>query len=79
MGISPCNDGSTGPGWFTYDRTQFPLFALAPEFIQKQRSIYWLRDVVSAACFACVPHLGNANWSGTSASYGVRPAFSIHG
>lgn len=76
---SECNDGSGGPGWYTYDRTQFPLFALAPEFIQKSRSGYWLRDVASDSGFTFVKPAGVASWYGASNSYGVRPAFSIHG
>lgn len=74
---SECNDGSGGPSWYTYDRTQFPLFALAPEFIQKGRSYYWLRDVVSASSFANVDTNGRSTWLSASASCGVRPAFSI--
>lgn len=76
---SECNDGSGGPNWYTYDRTQFPLFALAPEFIQKGRSYYWLRDVVSASSFAALPTSGRAYWIIASDSDGVRPAFSIKG
>ncbi len=74
---SECNDGSAGPGWLTYDRTQFPLFALAPEFIQKERNYYWLRDVISASGFARVDAGGFNNWLSASISVGVRPAFSI--
>ena len=74
---SECNDGSAGSSWYTYDRTQFPLFLLAPEFIQKERIIYWLRDVVSASSFACVSSNGNVYWTDASAPYLVRPAFSI--
>lgn len=74
---SECNDGSASPSWFTYDRTQFPLFLLAPEFIQKERSYYWLRDAVSASSFACVSNYGYASWNRASYSYRVRPAFSI--
>lgn len=74
---SECANGNHNPGWYTYDRTQFPLFALAPEFIQKQRSTYWLRDVVSASAFACVSADGGSAWNNASASSGVRPAFSI--
>lgn len=76
---SECNDGSGGPNWYTYDRTQFPLFALAPEFIQKGRSYYWLRDVVSMTCFASVYSTGRAAWDRAGDPYGVRPAFSIKG
>lgn len=74
---SECNDGSASPSWYTYDRTQFPLFLLAPEFIQKERYYYWLRDVVSASSFAYVDSSGDAYWSSASASSRVRPAFSI--
>lgn len=74
---SECNDGSASPSWFTYDRTQFPLFLLAPEFIQKERSVYWLRDVVSASYFAAVGNSGYADWNHASYSSRVRPAFSI--
>ena len=76
---SECNDGSGGPGWYTYDRTQFPLFALAPEFIQKGRSSYWLRDVVNASFFAYVGASGAANWEYAGRTDDVRPAFSIKG
>lgn len=76
---SECNDGSGDPNWYTYDRTQFPLFALAPEFIQKQRSSYWLRDVVSESRFAILSIGGYAHWYIASNFASVRPAFSIHG
>ena len=74
---SECNDGSASPGWYTYDRTQFPLFLLAPEFIQKERNYYWLRDVVSASSFARVDTYGYASWTSAGYSFRVRPAFSI--
>lgn len=76
---SECADGKSQPGWDTYDRTQFPLFALAPEFIQKQKSIYWLRDVVASASYTNVATDGRASCQYTTYSFGVRPAFSIHG
>lgn len=76
---SECNDGSAGPNWSTYDRTQFPLFLLTPEFIQKERSHYWLRDVVSASSFVLVGSYGDAGWVSAHAFSRVRPAFSIKG
>lgn len=76
---SECNDGSDNPSWYTYDRAQFPLFALAPEFIQKDRNYYWLRDVVSATYFAGINTIGFASRSGAGDNAGVRPAFSIKG
>ena len=36
---------------------------------------YWLRDVVSAAGFACVSHGGYASYANASDSNGVRPSF----
>lgn len=74
---SECANGTDNPGWYTYDRTQFPLFALAPEFIQKERAAYWLRDVVSASIFADVNSRGEAYWNSASNSARVRPTFSI--
>lgn len=79
---SECNDGSGTHNWYTYDRTQFPLFALAPEFIQKQRAYYWLRDVVSSSEFALVYSDGYSYSyyaDGSGGGRGVRPAFSIKG
>lgn len=57
-------------------KSQLPLFALNPRMINTRQS-YWLRDVVSAAYFAYVYYLGNANHGGASGALGVRPAFSI--
>lgn len=76
---SECANGSDKPGWITYDKTQFQLFALAPEFIQKRRGYYWLRDVISDSYFALVYGTGLANQGDAYVPNGVRPAFSIHG
>lgn len=70
------NDGSTIPYLYTIDKSQFPLFAHDPSMISN-RQWFWLRDVVSAACFAGVANDGGANYSGASGDLGVRPAFSI--
>ena len=74
--FAPTSDGSTVPALYTIDKSQFPLFALEPSRITN-RATYWLRDVVSAARFACVDSGGNARCNGASTSGGVRPAFSI--
>ena len=77
---SECADGKDNSSpWSTYDRTQFPLFAFAPEFIQKQRSFYLMRDVSNTQAFASVASNGYANFCAASFSCGVRPAFSIKG
>lgn len=74
---SECANGSENPGWNTYDKTQFPLFALAPEFIQKEKDSCWLRDVVNERFFACMYSGGYSGWNPAYAIFGVRPAFSI--
>ena len=70
------NDGSTVPYLYTFDKSQFPLFAHDPSMISNRQG-FWLRDVVSAAGFARVSGDGHAYSSGASAGAGVRPAFSI--
>ena len=71
------SDGSTVPANYTIDKSQFPLFALAPWMISFKRYWYWLRNVVSASYFACVGGLGCADSGNASDSLGVRPAFCI--
>ncbi|MBP3240051.1 MAG: hypothetical protein J6M92_05845 [Oribacterium sp.] len=71
------SDGSTVPANYTIDKSQFPLFALAPWMISFKRYWYWLRNVVSASSFALVDSDGGADYSDASNSNGVRPAFCI--
>ncbi len=71
------SDGSTVPANYTIDKSQFPLFALAPWMISFKRYWYWLRNVVSASAFANVGDNGLASYYGASSSLGVRPAFCI--
>lgn len=70
------NDGSSVPALYTVDKSQYPLFAFRPDLISN-RQTFWLRDVVSAACFAGVDSAGYASYSAASNVLGVRPAFSI--
>lgn len=58
------------------DKSQYPLFTFRPDMISN-RQTYWLRNVVSAAAFAVVSYGGDAYPYNASASFGVRPAFSI--
>ena len=58
------------------DKGQLALFALDHSRICN-RSLWWLRDVVSAADFAYVNTYGYCSYTGASNSYGVRPAFGI--
>lgn len=79
--FSPMPDG-TDP-WdtcrnYTIDKSQLPLFRLAPWLIFN-RNWYWLRGVVSAAAFANVSSNGNADCNGASNAAGVRPAFGLIG
>ena len=66
------------PTNYTIDKSQLPLFSLEPSRICN-RAAWWMRDVVSAAYFACVDYNGNADNGNASVSRGVRPAFAIKG
>ena len=74
--FSPVSDGSTVPANYRVEKSQLPLFAHEPSRICN-RNNWWLRDVITAAFFACVSVSGIANCDGASFSYGVRPAFCI--
>lgn len=70
-------NGTNLPNMATLDNSQYPLFALAPEFICSKGQ-YWLQDVANATNFACVAAYGYAWSSAANITYSyVRPAFSI--
>ena len=76
---SSAPDGSGGTDvWSKFHRynvscKQLNLFRHRPDLISN-RQWYWLRNVVSAACFAYVSNNGNANYNNASNSgSGVRP------
>lgn len=80
--FSPMPDG-TDP-WntcrnYTIDKSQLPLFRLAPwmGFVRDQWC--WLRDVVSAARFANCYGTGNADCNGAGNALGVWPAVGLIG
>lgn len=78
--FSPMPNGATDP-WntcrnYTIDKSQLPLFHLAPWLICN-RQWYWLRDVVSAAGFANVDGNGRADCNYASGAGGVRPVVGI--
>lgn len=80
--FSPMPDG-TDP-WnacrnYTIDKSQLPLFRLAPwmSFVRDQWC--WLRDVVSAASFADCGGYGDADCGGASHAGGVWPAVGLIG
>ena len=55
-----CQNGTALPNSYTVDKSQYPLFAFRPDMISN-RAWFWLRDVVSAAFFACVIYSGYAS------------------
>jgi len=63
---------------YTVDKSQLPLFRLAPWMICNRNS-YWLRDVVSAARFARVSSNGEAGCDNPNAADGVRPVVGLIG
>ena len=80
--FSPMPNGATDP-WntcrnYTIDKSQLPLFHLAPWLICN-RQWYWLRDVVSAANFAYVDGTGYASCGRAGGAYGVRPVVGLIG
>ena len=64
---------------YTIDKSQLPLFRLAPwmSFVRDQWC--WLRDVVSAASFAGVNSDGTASYTLASNAAGVWPAVGLIG
>ena len=74
--FSPVSDGSNVPNNYRVEKGQLPLFALEPSRICN-RATWWLRDVITAAHFPCVPDTGAADCRDASNSLGVRPAFCI--
>lgn len=67
----------TFPHLYTIDCIQLPLFQHRPDMKNVARNWYWLRDVVSYRCFACVGGNGYCNCYNSSSAGGVRPAFAI--
>lgn len=79
--FSPMPDGTDPRNTcrnYTIDKSQLPLFHLAPWLI-RSRQWYWLRDVVSAAGFADVDSLGSADYYSASHAGGVRPVVGLIG
>lgn len=72
--FAPACDGSIIPTNHTTEKSQLPLFQLAPHLISN-RQWFWLRDVVSPAYFASVSLSGHADSNGASFEAGVRPYF----
>ena len=70
--------GDTIPSRYSVSCKQLNLFRHRPDMISN-RQWYWLRNVVSAACFALVNILGYCNFNSASHSGGgVRPAALLY-
>lgn len=74
--FSPVSDGSNVPANYRVEKSQLPLFQHEPSRICN-RNNWWLRDVITASCFANVGYYGYADYYYASNSDGVRPAFCI--
>lgn len=74
--FSPVSDGSNIPANYRVEKSQLPLFQHEPSRIYN-RATWWLRDVITASCFARVGSYGCADFGVASYSLGVRPAFCI--
>lgn len=74
--FSPVSDGSNVPANYRVEKSQLPLFQHEPSRICN-RATWWLRDVITASCFADVGSDGFADYHYASYSFGVRPAFCI--
>lgn len=70
------NNGTVIPTNYTIGKTQLALFTVVPKLISN-RATFWLRDVVSSACFAGVGGYGDTAYGNASTSFGVRPVFAI--
>lgn len=75
--FSPTSDGTNVPYTYTISKTQLALMMVYPEFINPARENQWLRDVVSAACFAFVNGDGRTAYANASTTLGVRPVIAI--
>ena len=77
--FAPASDGTNIPNNYTISKSQLPLFRLAP-WLSFTRSYWcWLRDVVSAACFAGASGCGDCRCGGASNEAGVRPVAGLIG
>ena len=68
--------GDTIYNRYNIDKTQLNLFRHRPDLISN-RQWYWLRDVVSGACFASVNGADNANYNNASNSRVVCARLSL--
>lgn len=63
----------------TLDKSQYPLFRLAPQYQFCVGQTYWLRNVGSDTTFSTAANTGVAHVSFAEGGFGLRPAFNITG
>ena len=71
------NEGTIIPANYTTAKTQLAIFRLNMKFLHDMRSYIWLRDVVSAHCFAYVHYYGDAGYGTAANGHDVLPYFVI--
>lgn len=76
--FSPMPNGETHAQNYTIDKSQLPLFRLAPWLICN-RTWYWLRDPTHTTYFTSVSANGNTDRGNASDINGVRPVFGLIG
>lgn len=75
--FSSVGDGTQNYQNYMTSKTQLALFNIAPKYIVKPQSWYWLRDLVTDSTFAGISGLGAINSAKVTSSFGVRPVFCI--
>ncbi len=75
---SGASNGTVIPYRYTTDKSQLSMFKHRHDLIIVRNQWWWLRDVVSAACFAGVYGAGFSSYSIASYVLGVRPAALIY-
>lgn len=68
----------SGFDFYEVDKSQYPGFAVAPNFQTVANQWYWLRDASGASGFADASGLGYSGRRGASDVGGVRPAVCIY-
>lgn len=78
--FSPIPDGNEPQNTccnYTIDKSQLPIFRLAPWMSFNRSNWFWLRDPVSSTYFAHSDNLGTANCTQAAATGGILPVAGI--
>lgn len=75
---TPAGNGDRIVSRYTNDFAQLAAFRLNPRLnISSNRSIWWLRDVVTKKAFSVVRNYGTPTYSDSDNDQGIRPVFGI--